>query len=190
MSIGNTAVLRTTSVCDWGVCLLHLCRAPSSITLLRVIYRMRLWLLCMRGLLRASLLCRLCVLCLLVPCGLGLMCRGLGLTLLLCRPVLLLRGFGLLLLPVLLLALLLPRIRGNSGSKKHKQYCGSDWEFHGVTSHFEYIHSVVIQNPAVCVERNRSRDAPNLPSRLSQGRYQDVFSDSWSACVASANTGG
>jgi hypothetical protein len=97
--------------------------------LIGVIHRMCLWLLRMRGLLCARLLCRPCILCLLVRRWLGLM--------LLLRPLLLYRPFLLrgwlrtLLLPALaLVALFLARVGGSSASEEDKQYCCCDWEFH------------------------------------------------------------
>ena len=103
------------------------------------------------------LLCRLGILCLLV-------CRGLGLVLLLMlwlllrRLVLLLCRFGLLFLSVLFLAFLLPRVRGSRGSEKHEQYCCSDWQFH-VSPQFESstgtMQSVETPHFIVCLEWHR-----------------------------------
>jgi hypothetical protein len=111
------------------MCLLRVFLAPPIIRLLCVVHRMCLWLLRMRGLLCAGLLCRPCILCLLVRRWLGLML--LLRPLLLYRPLLLPGWLGPLLLPVLaLVTLFLARVGGSSASEKHKQYCCCDWEFH------------------------------------------------------------
>lgn len=124
-------MLGTASVLSHRMCLLRVLLAPPIIRRLCLIHRMCLWLLCMRGLLGARLLCRPCILCLLVRRWLGLMLLRLRLPLLLYRPILL-RGWpGSLLLPVLfLVALLLARVGGSSAPEKHKQCCCCDWEFH------------------------------------------------------------
>ena len=131
MRVGNAAMLRTASVFSHSMCLLRVFLAPPIIRRLCLIHRMCLWLLCMRGLLGARLLCRLCILRLLVRRWLGLMLLWLRLPLLLYRPILLLGWFRPLLLPVLVLvAFFLAGVDGSSASEKHKQYCCCDWEFH------------------------------------------------------------
>jgi hypothetical protein len=127
MGVGNAAMVGAASGFNRSMCLPHLFLALSAISSLRVIRRMCLWLLCMRGLLWALLLGRFCILCLLLHGGLSLM---LLLPWLLCRLVLLLCRFSLLLLSVLFLPLFLSCVGRGSGSEKHNQYCGSDWEFH------------------------------------------------------------